>query len=511
MMAAVTMTSERPRRADGKFAKASDPTWAQQKAALEDALGAAEGRLYAMEEELRGVDRMLDEKGWHRLYEHDALDGGLTLKQIRVASEQLRELVAGNPILKRALRARLTYVWGGGVSYGLWSATGKPQALTTALQTAMRQPKYRRLLFSNQAHVEFETAAFTDGNLFLLFDDGAANVQRVIMQQITADLRDPDDQETIWMFRREWDRNPNGTTPQQKDHRVAWYYTDAYAGTRKAQVQVDGNGKTEPVDTKRTMLHIPVNPQLGWAYGIPDSLPVVAWLRLYREFLTNGFVMSRALAQIAFKMTAPTAAGGTRQSVEIATPGQAGSAVAMGAGQDMSALATAGKGYDFGSGEPLAGAIAAGIEVSVDTLLGKGSSTELDIDTRAAAEMRRLDWDDAYDRIFARLGSSKALRASWRDLPVEQVQRQMQAWTLARNSGAFEGPVIQAGIARVLNIADPGNVPDYYDQLLGSGTDTTPTTGATATDGTGQGQSDGNPTGNTDTKGQGEPQAKGTD
>lgn len=463
---------------------------------LQSALGLAEGTIYDLEERLAGVDRMLDEKGWHQLFAHDALDGGLTLQQIKSASGQLRELLAGNPILKRALRARLTYVWGGGVEYAAWSATGKPTTLTTAVRDKMRTANAKRTLFSNTAHVEFESAAFTDGNLFLLFEDGTSTCQRIVMDQITADLRDPSDQEVIWMFRREWDENPSGTTPAESRHRVAWYYTDAFEGRRATSVQVTRT-KTEPIDRSRTLVHVALNPQLGWAYGIPDALPVIAWLRLYREFLTNGYVMSRALAQIAFKMTAKTAAGGTRMSVEVAAPGQGGSAMGLGEGQDMSALATAGKGYDFGSGEPLAATIAAGIEVSVDTLLAKGTAKELDMDTRAAAEMRRLDWDDAFDRILARLGSARPLRATWRDLPVEQIQRQLQAVTLANQMGVYEGEVIQGLATRALKVSEPGAVPRGY---VPGGAKTASTTGATATDGTGQGQSDGNPSGNSDSR-----------
>lgn len=494
-MAAMPGTAvDRRRDERGRYVGANE-----QVAALETALGEAQGTIYHLEEQLHGVDRMLDEKGWKQLFQHDALDGGLTLAQIQLASKQLRELLAGNPILKRALRARLTYVWGGGVEYAAWSASDKPTTLTTAVRATMRKPSNRRSLFSNQAHVEFESAAFTDGNLFLLFSDSGQTCQRIVMDQITADLRDPDDQEVIWMFRREWDQNPAGTTPEQRQHSVRWYYTDAYEGRRASFVQVTPQ-KREPVDTTRTFVHIAVNPQLGWAYGIPDALPVIAWLRLYREFLTNGYVMSRALAQIAFKMSSKTAAGGTRAAAEVALPGQGGSAMALGDGQDMSALATAGKGYDFNSGEPLAAAVAAGIEVSVDTLLAKGTQTELDMDTRAAAEMRRLDWDDAYDRILTRLGSTRPLRASWRDLPVEQIQRQLQAWTLLNQSGVVEGEVVQQGMARALKISDPGSVPSNYKPSGGAAGSAASTTGATATGGTGQGDSTGPATGNTDTR-----------
>lgn len=482
----------------------------EQLVAVVDALGLAAGTIYDLEERLHGVDKMLDERGWHQLFAHDAHDGGLTLSQIKFASAQLRELVAGNPLLKRALLARQTYVWGGGVGYSGWSATLTPVALTAAVRAAMQKPLAKRTLFSNTAHAEFESAAFTDGNLFLLFDDRGERIQRVILEQIKADMRDPDDQETIWMFRRQWNQNPAGTTPTSKNSKMTWYYTDLFTGPRASTVEVRP-GVFEPIDTSKTIVHVPMNKQLGWAYGVPDALPVIAWLRLYREFLTNGFVMSKALAQIAFKMSSTSAAGGSRLAAEVALPGQGGNAVSMGAGQDMSAMATAGRGYDFTSGKPLAATIAAGIGVSVDTLLASGAATELDIDTRAAAQMRRLDWDDAYERFLARLGNTRALRAVWRDLPIEQIQRQMQAWTLARNSGAFAGEVVQSGMARTLQIADPGALPDYYDDLL-KGTDSGATTGTTAQDGkgttgaagatagTGQGKGDGNPTGNTDTR-----------
>lgn len=493
-----TAVATRPRDASGKFVKA-DLSYAEQERALVQALGEAEGTIYDLEERLRGVETMMDEKGWHQLFAHDDVDGGLTLAQIRSASEMLRELVAGNPTLKRGLRARVTYVWGGGVSLAAYTAAGKPTGLTAEVRNRMRLPALKRRLFSNTAHVEFESAAFTDGNLFLLFR-GETAVQRLTLDQITADLRDPDDPETIWMFRREWDRNPKAVDPRERDHRIAWYYTDAFPGQRKRAVAI-GPGKTEPVDIGATMVHVALNPQIGWAYGIPDALPVVAWLRLYREFMTNGFIMSRALAQIAFKMNAKTAQGGTRLAAEVALPGQAGSAMTLGQDQDMSALATAGKGYDFGSGEPLAAMIATGLEISVSTLLAKGEATQLDLDTRAAAQMRRLDWDDAFERILAQIGSTRDLRATWADLPIEQIQRQMQAVTLAGNLGVFEGEVIQDLAAQALDIADPGTLPKGYKPGPQTAAAAPGTTGAGgATDGTGQGQSDGNPTGNNDTR-----------
>jgi hypothetical protein len=493
-MAAVTIaTTDRPRDASGRFA----PRASDREEQLEQALGEAAGIVYDLQERLHGVDQQLDEKGWHQLFQHDLLDGGLTLDQIQFASEQLRETVAANPVLKRGSQARLTYVWGGGVAFGAVLSNGKPSKLTAEVLDRTKAPGANwRYVFSNTAHEELERAAFTDGNLFFLGDDSAYTFSRVSMREIRADMRNPDNAEEIWMFRREWDRNPLGRTATEKDHQVRWYYTDLFTGTRRSYVKPNADGPLEAVDKGKTIVHIAFNQQTGWAYGIPDALPVIGWLKLYREFLKNGYVMSKALAQIAFKVTSQSVAGASRAAAEVVLPGQGGSAATMGNGNDLSAVSTAGRGYDFASGKPLAAAIAAGLEISVETLLAGQITETLDITARLMATMRRLAWDDAFARIFARLGSTRALRTTWSDLPVEQIQRQMQAWTLLRNSGAFEGEVVQAGMAHTMNIADPGALPADYQTQVSSGS----TTGATATDGTGQGDGDGNPTGNNDTR-----------
>ena len=471
---------------------------------LEAALGEARGAVYELEERLRGVDQMLDEPGWTQLFTHAAVDGGLTLEQIRLASQQLRELVAGNPLLKRGSQLRATYVWGGGVSFATRLDSGKPSTITAEVRKKAALPRNRRYVFSNNAHEEFERAAFTDGNLFLLGDDDARTIGRVGMEQITGDLRNPKNPEEVWLFRREWDENPEGVG-DDAGHTVRWYYTDLFPGARKSSVRVTSTGKLEPVDKRSTMLHVAFNQQVGWAYGIPDALPVIAYMKLYREFLKNGYVMSKALAQLAFKVTAASASAGTRAAAEFALPGQ-GSTSVMGAGNDISAVATAGKGYDFASGKPLAATIAAGLEVSVNTLLAEEPvGDQLDITTRAAATMRRLNWEDAFERIYAFLGNTRELVCTWQDLPVEQIQRQMQAWTLVHQSGAFPGEVVQRGIARTMKIADSGALPAEYVVAPGGTNPNGGTTGAGgATDGTGQGQgADSGGSGNSDSRGEG--------
>lgn len=444
----------------GQFERTDAPTTQQ----LERALANAETALFKAEERLQNVDQMVAEPGWHLIYTH-GVDTGLTLMQSKMIARQLKELVAANPMVKRGSQVRATYVWGGGVAFAGETATGSRSALTAAVRSKMALPVNKRYVFSNTAHEEFERAAYTDGNLFLLGDDKTRTFQRMPLEQITADMRNPDNHEELWAFRREWDLFPDAPDGADRLHQVVWYYTDLFPGTRAPAIQNYAGG-LERVDRTKTVLHFAFNQQVGWAYGVADALPIIAWVRLYREFMANGYIMSKALAQIAYKVTSASAIGAQRASAEIALPGQAGGTFASGAGTDLSALSSAGKGYDFAAGKPLAEMIAAGIEISVDTLLAQSATQELDITSKASAQMRRLNWDDAFDRILGYLGNTRTLTSTWQDLPVEQIQRRMQAWTLARNSGAFGGDVIQKGIADTLNIANPGPVPSYYDDLL---------------------------------------------
>lgn len=461
------------------------------------------------------VQTMIDERGWTPLYDYDS-DGGLSLSQLHAASLQLQELLAGNPLVKRGSQLRIIYTWGGGVDFGAKAerdAKGKKKnaQLTGAVQAICDLPRNIANLFSSVGQEELERAAYTDGNVFLLSDNLTKATMTIPIKQIQGDIRNPDDHSEIWAFRRVWSSDPNANKPV---FQVRWYFTDLYDDAPMPPATVAYGGKREAVDRKKTMLQLKFNSQIGWAYGVPDALAIIAWARLYKEFVLNGYVMSKALAQLAYKMTSKSAAGASGAAVQVALPGQSGSTASMVEGQQLDPLSTAGKGYDFDSGRAIAAHIASGIEVSLVALLSdsgaaKGSSSTeqtLDGPTRATAAMRRRTWQDHYSRIFRFFGNTRRLKLTWHDLPLEQIQRIMQAWVLANNTGYFEREVIQQGISEAMSIAEPGDIPDgamYPNNTKslprkdidsdGTGGGTTGAGGATA--GTGQGQGDGSGSG----------------
>ena len=67
-----------------------------------------------LSESLANVSMMIDSQGWSPVY--GTKESGLDLSDLRNASAQLRELVVGNPLLKRGAKLRSSYVWSRGMS-----------------------------------------------------------------------------------------------------------------------------------------------------------------------------------------------------------------------------------------------------------------------------------------------------------------------------------------------------------------------------------------------------------
>lgn len=449
--------AERPRDARGRFVKASDSTELE---LLREQFGAIATENFKMSEALGNIQMMIDAKGWTQVYEHSP-DGGLDLRTIKQASEQLRELVVGNPLMKQGSETRNARIWGEGIDFFTITSTGITGKIPARVDKILDHPRNQRYLAGPDAMHELERTAFTDGNLYMLFLPAKQTFMRVPLQQITADLRDPDNPEEIWAYRRVWLRDiTKGETAENV--RVEWLYTDIFDGRRQSSIVYEG--RREPTNVTATLIDVGFNKQSGWAYGIPDALPAMAWSKLYKEFLVNGYVMSRALAQIAYKITAATNAARDAAALEIAKPGEAGGTASMTSGTDMLPLATAGKGYDFAAGRPLASMIAASLGVGVSTLLGdeKAESESFDRITNAMATMRRQTWAGFWQRVMRLLGVTQTVGIAWHDIREEQIQRVIQSWVLANSTGLFEADPMQQAIARALGLAVPGKVPDGY-------------------------------------------------
>ncbi len=438
---------------------------------------------FELSESLANISMMLDDKGWQPTYETSG--GGMSLGDLKLASAQLREMVVGNPLLKRGAKLRSSYVWSRGMSL---------PKLTSQVKNKIYSSLGERYLFSPMAWEEIELAAYTDGNLFVLFDDRSKAPMRIAIDEITAVMTDPDNQEVIWAVRREWTSTPVGLNPTKM---VRWYYTDANPSTKRAP-SVRVGSKNEPADITKTLFYHGFNRQIGWTFGVPDALPVLAWAKLYREFLENGTIMTKALAQFAYKISARSKAGVTNAAAKVAVAdgqvNRVGATAAMGSDIDLAPMPKAGSGYDFDAGKPIAAMIASGLEVSIVALLSDpgssgayGTAQTLDTPTQKAMESRQQSWSLFYKRVLRYLGAPNDIEITWPSIETEPTHRMVQALAMAWETGTLQKEEYRKAILDILDITPvaetapdgimiPNNV-NYTATKSNDATSTTPAQG----------------------------------
>ena len=419
--------------------------------ALNEKFSRLESENEQLSEALNNVSLMLDNKGWSTL--NDIEFSGMNLFDLKKASEQIREMAVGNPLIKRGYKLRSSYVWSRGFNL---------PKLSSRVRNKLSSPVNERALFSHMAYEEMELAAYTDGNVFVLGRVSDQQFMRVPLNEITGVMTDPDNNEVIWAIRRTWNRMfSNGTS----ENISRWYYTDSYpADAPKSRNLKSSTGSNDSVDLNYVMFHQAFNSQIGWTFGVPDALSVLAWARLYREYLENGSIMTKALAQFAYKVSARSRSGVTNAAAKIAvadgTKGRIGATAAMGADVDLTPM-TRGSGYDFESGKSLAAMIASGLEVSIVALLADPSSSgsygtaqTLDTPTMKAMQSRQNVWSLFFKRILRFTGAPDNINVTWPSIEVEPTHRMVQALAMAWESGILNEDEYRAAIVDILDIVE---------------------------------------------------------
>jgi hypothetical protein len=172
-------------------------------------------------------------------------------------------------------------------------------------------------------------------------------------------------------------------------------------------------------------------------------------------------------------------------------------------------MSSAGRGYAFETGTPLAAVIATAIEVSVIHLTSDpgtagasyGSASTLDLPTRLSVKSRR-QWHIDFDkRVLRWMGADKADVKFLPMIDAAEALRELQALILKWTSGLYTAKEMKAMIDGVdeSHVTVPSGVMlPNNEKYLGSLTadaDATPPSSSTTTSSPGQGQATG--TGNT--------------
>lgn len=410
-----------------------------------------------------------EDQGWLLLgsYASGQHIEGLELEEVQQIAEKIAPKVVGGSLPKRAVDLHSGWVWGRGCFI---EGTEKPKGRGRVPESRnfFIRTQNQEAVFSDTAREELQKARFIDGNVLVAVNTANKTVNRIPFNQIKSIRVDPDFPENIIAYLREWDSKDGTTTPVRK----LWYYTKRYTGTRQPSFKVGDD--TIPVAQNTTVVDLRANRQVGHVLGVPDGLAGILWSETYGRVLSYGETVQEGLARIIFRVTNKTAQGTKNTGVKISQFGGHGGTASMADGQDLTAVSTAGKGYDYASARPIAAMAAAAWNVSTMDLLNDsaasgssyGSAQALVGGNRNTMLLMQREWADFYKDIFDAAGLD---RPSITFEPFEQPDpyRAMQAAKLGQ-----DGLTDEEYRMKVLDINDIQGDPTEIPERLKIATDT---------------------------------------
>lgn len=417
----------------------------------------------------------IDNIGWKPLGNVQATETGLNLKHVKEQAEIGMAMATINPLVKRGIAVRTSYIWGSGVKLNY--PDGSPYSKTL-----------RRVLGKTLAQFEVERTLAACGNLFFEVR-GTGAQQRVRLIPIehvnggSANLYDQGVLDYILLTYDTWDKPTEGTPNLNNtslggngtSHRVEeWIPTFEQEGSTPSQI--DGIR----VRNDRRIKHVAVNRMADWWWGVPDLYAVTSWVRAYKKYLEQCHMLNEAYAQIAFKASSRTRAGGERMASEMAAnpgidpetgqPLSVGATVAMGAGQDLVAMQT-GRPVDFSNGLPIAAMVAAGLEIPLQVMTSdastggsRSSDVALDEATKKAMQARQRMLDDELDDLASMLGLTD-FEIEWPRVGEEPLHRTLQALDVAGSTGMLYPAEWRDEIIKALGRDSDTEEPPSEDEL----------------------------------------------
>lgn len=355
---------------------------------------------------------------------------GLEIDEVQAIADKISPRVAaGMP--KRAVDLHAGFVFGRGCYI---EGTEKPKGAgrPTGIRRFYTDTVNQETLFSETAREELQKARFISGNVLLACNTRTKTVNRIPFNQVTNIKVDPNFPENVIAYQRTWDTK-DGTPDSVKKR---WYYTKRYNGP-KHSYYADGAGGLIPVDPDTIIVDLRANRQVGHVLGIPDGLAGLHWAEAYGQIMQYGQVVNESLAKILFKVTNKTKQGVQSTGVKVANFGGHGGTASMAEGQELSAVSTAGRGYDFSQARPVAAMAAMAWNVSNMDLLNDssaagssyGSANALVPGNRNAMILMQKEWSSVFQDVFEVMGFERP-RITWEPLETPDQYRSAQALTL---------------------------------------------------------------------------------
>lgn len=357
---------------------------------------------------------------------------GFDVQTVKDEADVCRQLYAINPLIKKAVTARVGMIHGRG-SRIVAQNEGHQARVDAEVQ------KHKRKIFGTVARTNLEAELSTTGNVFVM-REGAKPAIIVPINQIVGYVSEVEEPTNVLYWKRNYSAQE----------------TDLVSGQQKSVIVTEfipSNTNPRPVNTigdipvRRTakMFHVAANRQEGWVLGLPDLFAAKFWTRGHKEMFEAGHEFALAQGKVAAKVTIDKGPGAQLASSRLADEprrdpetgevyGYGGTAV-MGGGMDYQLLGKMGSGVDFKSYDRVTGLIAAGTGVPLDVLLATSDSEDTSLEQSVIDDMklRQELWGEFYEDFLAHL----SVRVVWPRIKQETVYRVQQAVEIANRTNTL--------------------------------------------------------------------------
>lgn len=430
---------------------------------------ATDARVADLEESLSDVRALLagEDEGWNLvagIQSGERLEG-LDLDEVHKVAALIQPKVAAGSMAGRAVDLHTGFVFGRGMSIeGLEKPSKTKPGAKQAVVKFYEDFDNQEALFNTDAQSELQKARFIDGNVLIACNTKTKKVSRIPFNQVTGIRTDPDFPERILAYKRTWTTQVNG-----QDETVSrWYVTRRFTESPRPKFFLTGPDKKRvPVDPDVTVIDFRANRQTGFVLGIPDGLRGIHWSQAYTEHIRHGQVVTEGLSRLIFKITnVKSKAGAQNAGVKMGSFNGNGGMAAVGEGQDVEAVRTAGNAYAFEKLRPIAALAAAAWNVSNADLLNDsaaagasyGALSGLVVGNRNAMTLMQRQWANVYQDVFEVFGFGRP-EIHWEPLEAPDPYRAAQALTLL--APTLHNAEYRKGALDILDMTgDPNETPE---------------------------------------------------
>lgn len=360
-------------------------------------------------------------------------DQGFGLGTLQDEADHCRALYAINPLIKKAVTARVGMIHGRGNRI-------TPKVEGRGADAIERELKLNgRRIFGSVARARLEAELSSTGNVWAIREKGREAIT-VPIAQIAGYITEVEDPSKVLYWKRSYQtQKTHMDTGQSETVIVTEYIPTAAVSNPPTEI-----GDT-PVRRTARMVHIAANRQEGWVLGLPDVFAAKFWSKGHKEMFEAGHEYALAQGQFAAKVTGGSGLGSQmaasrladepRRDYDTGEVSQYGGTFVGSNGLDLQLMGKMGSGVDFKSYDRIAGLVAAATGVPLAVLLAESDSDEVSLEQSVVDDMklRQQLWGEFYEDFFDGLD----VQVVWPRIKQETVYRVQQGIELSNRTNTL--------------------------------------------------------------------------